>query len=144
MLQKDRKVKYWKIKYRKKISKHKTFRALSICSSITLLKEECQIIESLLTRNGYPLNLVRRKIKNNIDQFKTTKTQNSSKKTFFVPITYHGHETILMTNKIKSMIERIYSMTNVIFGYRKGLSLSKLFIKNYKSTDPMNIGVIYK
>ncbi len=49
-----------------------------------------------------------------------------------------------MTNKIKSMIERIYPTTKVIFGYRKGLSLSKLFIRNYKGIDPMNIGVIYK
>jgi hypothetical protein len=42
------------------------------------------------------------------------------------------------------MIEKIYSTTKVIFSYRKGLSLSKLFIKNYKGIDPMNIGVIYK
>ncbi len=42
------------------------------------------------------------------------------------------------------MIERTYPTTNVIFGYRKGLSLSKLFIKNYKRTDSMNIRIIYK
>ncbi len=35
-------------------------------------------------------------------------------------------------------------MKNVIFSYRKGLSLSKLFIKNYKGSNPMNIGVVYK
>jgi hypothetical protein len=102
----------------------RTFRALSICSSKTLLEEERQTIESLLTRNGYPLNLVRIKIKTTIDQFKMTKIQNSPEKTFFIPITYHEHETILITNKIKNMIERIYPMTNVVFGYRKGISLS--------------------
>jgi hypothetical protein len=131
-------------KYKIGLIRTLTFRALSICSSITLLNEECKTIESMLTTNGYPLNLVKRKIKNTIDRFNSTKTPNPPKKIFFVPITYHGYETILMTNKIKSMIERIYPMTNVIFGYRKGLSISKLFMKNYKGTDPMHIGVIYK
>jgi predicted GIY-YIG superfamily endonuclease len=78
------------------------------------------------------------------DQDKEHLNKIRKRKTFFVPITYHGHETILMTNKIKAMIERIYPMTNVIFGYRKGLSLSKLFTRNYKGVDPMNIAVIYK
>ena len=35
------------------------------------------------------------------------------------------------------MIKRIYPITKVIFGYREGFSLSRLFLK-------MNIGVIYK
>jgi hypothetical protein len=131
-------------KYKVGLIRTLTFRALSICSSKMLLNEQCKIIESMLTTNGYPLNLVKRKMKNTIDQFNATKSPNPPKKAFFVPITYHGYETILMANKIKSMIERIYPMTNVIFGYRKGLSLIKLFNKNYKGTDPMNIGVIYK
>jgi hypothetical protein len=52
----------------------------------------------MLTNNGYPLNLVKRKMIN----------IRSQRQYFFVPITYHGFETILMTNKIKSMIEKIY------------------------------------
>ena len=123
-----------------------THRAMSICSSKTLLNEECKTIEALLTRNGYPINLVKRKIKNTIEQFNKKKptTTTALKKAFFVPITYHGHETILMTNKIKRMIEKIYPMINVIFGYRKGLSISKLFAKNHKGNDTMETGVVYK
>jgi hypothetical protein len=69
-------------KYKISLIRTLTFRALSICSSKTLLKEECQTIESLLTRNGYPLNLVKKKIKDTIDQFNMTKIQSSPKKTF--------------------------------------------------------------
>ncbi len=92
-------------KYKVDLIRTLTFRALSICSSTTLLKEEYKIIESLLIRNGYPLNLIKRKMKNTTDQFNITKTQTPPKKTFFIPITYHGYETILMTNKIQSMID---------------------------------------
>ena len=83
-------------------------------------------------------------MKNTIDQFGATKSQKTPKKNFFVPITYYGYETLLMSNKIKSMIERVYPTTNVIFGYKKGTSLSKFLSTKHKGTDPMNIGVIYK
>ncbi|CAF1527322.1 unnamed protein product [Rotaria magnacalcarata] len=49
-----------------------------------------------------------------------------------------------MTNKFKQKVESLFPTTDVIFGFKKGLTLSKLFIKNFKGTDPMNIGVVYK
>ena len=131
-------------KYKTGLIRTLTFRALSICSSKALLNDECKIIESMLPKNGYPLNLVKRKMKNTIDQFNVIKLLPLPKKNCLIPITYHGYETILMTNKIKDLIERIYPTTKVIFGYRKERSLSKLFIKNYKGIEPTNTDVICK
>lgn len=98
----------------------------------------------MLKQNGHPLNLVKRKMKNTIDQFNVTKSPKTQKKNVFVPITCHGYEVILITNKIKSMIEKNYPTTNVIFGYKKGTSLSKIFSMNHKGIYPMNISVIYE
>ncbi|CAF3209260.1 unnamed protein product [Rotaria sp. Silwood2] len=101
-----------------------------------------------MVQNGYPVNLVKRKIRNTIDQHqkKTTKSteQKKLKKALFIPITYYGNETFIMSNKIKNVIESLYPMTQVIFGYRKSLTLAKLFTKNYKGKEPMNIGVVYQ
>ena len=57
-----------------------------ICSSKFLLNAECKTIESMVTSNGYPLNLIKRKVKNTIDQFNTTKTPNLQNKIYFVPL----------------------------------------------------------
>lgn len=38
----------------------------------------------------------------------------------------------------------MYATIDVIFAYKKGLTLIKLFTKNFKGKDPMDIVVIYK
>jgi predicted GIY-YIG superfamily endonuclease len=134
-------------KYKISLIRTLTFRALNICSSKQLLEEQCNLIEKTMIQNGYPVNLVKRKIKNTIDQHQKTTTSIENKlkkKTLFIPITYYGNETFIMSNKIKNMIESLYPMTHVIFGYRKGLTLAKLFTKNFKGKEPMNIGVVYQ
>ncbi|CAF3873515.1 unnamed protein product [Rotaria sp. Silwood1] len=118
----------------------------SICSSETLLTEECNIIEKTLVKNEYPVKLVKRKINNTIQQFRFSQptVSKSLKKMFFVPLTYYGIETIIMTNKIKNILEKTYPTTKVMFCFKKDLTINKLFMKNYKGVDPMIIGVIYK
>jgi predicted GIY-YIG superfamily endonuclease len=135
-------------KYKIGLIKTLTFRALSICSSKQLLEEQCELIETTMIHNGYPVNLVRRKIKNTIEQYQknasTTKNKSKIGKQLFIPLTYYGDETIIMSNKIKDMIKSLFPTIEVIFGYKKGLTLGKLFTKNFKGKDPMEIGVIYK
>ncbi|CAF1345381.1 unnamed protein product, partial [Didymodactylos carnosus] len=132
--------------------------ALSICSSKQLLEEQCTFIEKTMIQNGYPVNLVKRKVKNTIDRYQKSQTPPSSsmattatttpiklkKKTLFIPLTHYGIETIKMANKIKMMLEQIYPAAEVIFGFKKGLTLGKLFSRNFKGKDPMDIGVVYK
>lgn len=65
-------------------------------------------------------------------------------KKLFIPLTYYGDETINMSNKIEKMIKSLYPTIEVIFAYKKGLTFTKLFTKNFKEKDPMDIGVIYK
>ena len=48
-------------KYNIALIKKLTFRALNICSSKILLTEECNAIEKALVKNGYPVNLVKKK-----------------------------------------------------------------------------------
>ena len=123
-----------------------TYRALNICSSKQLFDKERKLIETTMIKNGYPVNFVRRKINNIIDQQREANHtgQNKSKKKLFIPITYHGNETIILSTKIKNMIESFFPTVEVTFGFRKGLTLAKLFMENFKGKDPMDIGVIYK
>ena len=44
------------------------YTALNICSSQMLLKEQCEVIKKRLIQNGYPVKLIRRKIKNTVEQ----------------------------------------------------------------------------
>lgn len=99
-----------------------------------------------MTRNGYPMNLVKRKISNTIDQHQraATRTTQTKKKKLFISLTYYGEETLIMSSKIKNMIDSLYPTTDVIFGYKKGLTLGKLFTKNFKGKDPTETNVIYK
>jgi hypothetical protein len=133
-------------KYKIGLIKTLTFRALNICSSKQLLDEQCKVIEETLCYNGYPVNLVKRKMKNTIEQFHNNTSTNNDRTTIkerlFIPLTYDGDETIIMTNKIKNMIKSLYPTIEVIFGFKKGTTLSKLFTKNFKGKDPMDIGVI--
>ena len=57
-----------------------TYRELIICSSKQLLDQEFELILKTITLNGYPFNLVQRKIKNTIDQYQ--KTTNQDKRLF--------------------------------------------------------------
>ncbi|CAF4195564.1 unnamed protein product, partial [Rotaria sordida] len=126
-----------------------TFRALSICSSKRLLEEQCELIERTMICNGYPVNLVKRKIKNTIEQYHNNRSTIKNKiktkeKKLFIPLTYYGDETIIMSNKIKNIIKSLFPTFEIIFGYKKGTTLAKLFTKNFKGKDPMEIGVVYK
>ena len=134
-------------KYKIGLIKTLTYRALNICSSKTLLNQQCESIKETMIKNGYPTNLVKRKIQNTIDQYQKINdaTKKEKQKTkLFIPLTYHGNETNIMSNKIKNKIERLFPTTEIIFGFKKGLTLGKLFTKNFKGRDPMNTGVIYK
>ena len=123
-----------------------TIRALRICSSKRLFEEQCSLIEDTMIKNGYPVNLVRRKIKNTTDQYqkRNERPQAVPKKRIFIPLTYYGNETIIMSNKIKTKIEGIFPCSEVIFGFKKGLTLSKLFMNKFKGRDSMEMGVVYK
>jgi hypothetical protein len=125
-----------------------TFRALSICSSKQLLEKQCELIETTMIHNRYPVNLVRRKIKNTIEQYQknttTTKNKIEIKEKLFISLTYYDDETIIISNKIKDMIKSLFPAIEIIFGYKKGLTLAKLFTKNFKGKDPMEIIFIYK
>ena len=109
-----------------------------------MLTEECNTIEKALVKNGYPVNLVKRKINNTIKQFYQPTTPKTIKKLLFIPLTYYGTETIIMTNKIKSILEKTYPAAKVIFAFKKGLTINKLFKKKHKGVDPTKIGVVYK
>ena len=41
-------------------------------------------------------------------------------------------------------MESLYPTIEMIFRFKKGFSLGKLFTKNFKGKDPSEIGVIYK
>ncbi|CAF1208252.1 unnamed protein product [Rotaria sordida] len=136
-------------KYKIGLIKTLTFRALSICSSKRLLEEQCELIERTMICNGYPVNLVKRKIKNTIEQYHNNRSTIKNKiktkeKKLFIPLTYYGDETIIMSNKIKNIIKSLFPTFEIIFGYKKGTTLAKLFTKNFKGKDPMEIGVVYK
>jgi hypothetical protein len=133
-------------KYKISLIKTLTYRALNICSSKQLLDQQCELIKTTMVKNGYPMNLVKRKIKNTIDQYQKTNQSNKIKlkDKLFIPITYHGIESIIMSTKIKNKIELLFPTIEVIFGFKKGLTLGKLFMKNFKGKDLMDIGVIYK
>ncbi|CAF1309282.1 unnamed protein product [Adineta steineri] len=131
-------------KYKIGLIRTLTHRALNICSSKQLLDQQCELILKTLTINGYPINLVKRKINYTIDQHHRTNEKTNINKKVFIPLTYYGNETIIMSNKIKSMIESLFPTTQIIFGYKKGLTLAKLFTKNFKGKDPMETNVIYK
>ena len=121
-----------------------TYRTLNICSSKILLNQRCKLIKEILIKNGYPINLIKRKIKNTIDQYqkKNSTDQNKIKTKSLIPFTYHGIETTVMSNKIKKIIEGLFPTTEMTFGFKKGLTLSKLCTKSFKGTDPMSIGII--
>ena len=97
------------MKYKIGLIKTLTYRALKICSSRALLKQQCELIEETIVKNGYPTNLVRRKIQNTINQYQkineSTKKEEKHKTKLFMPLIYHGNETIIMSNKIKNTIE---------------------------------------
>ena len=99
-----------------------------------------------MVKNGYPVNLVRRKIKNTTDQYqkRNDRPQAVPKKIIFIPLTYYGNETIIVSNKIKAKIEGIFPCSEVIFRLRKGLTISKLFMNKGKGRDPMEMGVVDK
>ncbi|CAF1483936.1 unnamed protein product, partial [Didymodactylos carnosus] len=114
---------------------------------LQLLDEQYGIIEKSLVQNGYPVSLIKRKMKNTIEQFQKpqppTQLQLRTKKVF-IPLTYHGLETLKMSNRIKNVTESVFPTVELIFGYKRGLTLAKLFTKNFKGKDPSEIGVVYK
>lgn len=133
-------------KYKTGLIKTLTFRAISICSSKQLLDEQCDLIEKTMIQNGYPRGLVKRKIKNTIEQHQKSKKKPTveNKKKKYIPLTYYGNESIIMSNKIEKMIKSLFPTIDIIFAFKKGITLGKLFVKNFKGKDPMDIGVIYK
>lgn len=99
-----------------------------------------------MIQNGYPRGLVKRKIKNTIEQHQKSKKKPTveNKKKIYIPLTYYGNESIIMSNKIEKMIKSLFPTIDIIFAFKKGITLGKLFVKNFKGKDPMDIGVIYK
>ncbi|CAF1477987.1 unnamed protein product [Didymodactylos carnosus] len=49
-----------------------------------------------------------------------------------------------MADKLKKKLEKTFPTTEVKFGFQKGLTVRKMFIKNYKGIDDTNTGVVYK
>ena len=56
-------------KYKIGLIKTLTYRTLKICSSKISLNQQCELIKETMTKNGYPINLVKRKIDNSIVQY---------------------------------------------------------------------------
>ncbi|CAF1119945.1 unnamed protein product, partial [Didymodactylos carnosus] len=119
-------------KYKIGLIKTLTIRAIRICSSTKLLKEECEHIEQCLIRNGYPKNLIKRKIKYTIEQKQQQVPTKIRSKLFYTSLTYFGNETKVMADKLKKKLEKTFPTTEVKFGFQKGLTVRKMFIKNYK------------
>lgn len=59
-------------KYTIGVIKTLIFGEISTCPSKQLPDEQCELIEKTMVQNGYPLNLVRRKIENPIEQHRTS------------------------------------------------------------------------
>jgi hypothetical protein len=58
-------------KYKISLIKTLTYRALNICSSKQLLNEQLELIKTTMIKSGYPINLVKRKMKTSLINAKT-------------------------------------------------------------------------
>ena len=69
-----------------------------------------------MIQNGNPVNLIWREIENTFDQYQ---------KRIFIPLTYFGNETIIMSNKIQTKIEGTLFCSEMVFGFNKRIDIIK-------------------
>lgn len=122
------------------------YRSFTICTNWNQIDHEIKKIKSILSRNGYPSQLLDRIVSIFLNSVHKRKTDNAEEQhqTLQIILPYLGTFTKRLEKKIKQSIQQHLPNIRINFIYRASTRLRTLF--TFKDKIPSNLisGIIYK